>query len=237
MLRFLTTLLVVCFLATSVYSQSIDYDTHSAWILPATLIGLGIAANNTSFKEEVQKSIPRTDTDIDDYLQFAPIALMYSSYLWDSEHRNNIGVQSAYWGVSQGISHAAVWLTKWLVDSERPNGTNNRSMPSAHTANAFVNATVLYEEFKNHNLWMAYSGYLMATAVGLLRITNNAHWISDVLVGAGIGILATKLVYLWDFRRSKKSDGDARENKAVEMPIALSYSQGGYLVSYTFNLN
>jgi len=27
---------------------------------------------------------------------------------------------------------------------------------------------------------------------------NNAHWFSDVVVGAGIGMLVTKIVYMFD---------------------------------------
>ena len=35
----------------------------------------------------------------------------------------------------------------------------------------------------------------MATATGVMRILNNRHWISDVMSGAGIGILSTELGY------------------------------------------
>lgn len=35
----------------------------------------------------------------------------------------------------------------------------------------------------------------MATATGLMRMANNKHWLSDVMVGAGIGILSTEFGY------------------------------------------
>jgi len=42
-----------------------------------------------------------------------------------------------------------------------------------------------------------------------MRILNDKHWFSDVMVGAGIGILSTNLVYLthqnkykWDWRKN-----------------------------------
>jgi membrane-associated phospholipid phosphatase len=38
-------------------------------------------------------------------------------------------------------------------------------------------------------------GYGVATATGVMRVLNNRHWISDVLSGAGIGILSTELGY------------------------------------------
>jgi len=59
-----------------------------------------------------------------------------------------------------------------------------------------VNAQVLYEEFKDTSPVLSYSGYAFASTTGALRVFNNAHYISDILVGAGIGILVTKIVYL-----------------------------------------
>jgi membrane-associated phospholipid phosphatase len=35
----------------------------------------------------------------------------------------------------------------------------------------------------------------MATATGFLRMYNDKHWFSDVMAGAGIGILSTKIAY------------------------------------------
>jgi membrane-associated phospholipid phosphatase len=55
---------------------------------------------------------------------------------------------------------------------------------------------VLYKEFKDTNSWIAYSGFVVATATGCLRMTNNKHWLPDVMVGAGIGILTVNVVYL-----------------------------------------
>ena len=37
----------------------------------------------------------------------------------------------------------------------------------------------------------------MATVTGVSRMLNNKHWLSDVLVGAGIGILSVELGYLF----------------------------------------
>jgi membrane-associated phospholipid phosphatase len=37
--------------------------------------------------------------------------------------------------------------------------------------------------------------YTIATGVGVMRVLNNKHWASDVLAGAGFGILSTELTY------------------------------------------
>jgi membrane-associated phospholipid phosphatase len=36
----------------------------------------------------------------------------------------------------------------------------------------------------------------VATGIGAMRVMNNRHWVSDVLVGAGIGVFSTNIVYL-----------------------------------------
>jgi len=38
--------------------------------------------------------------------------------------------------------------------------------------------------------------FTLASGIGVFRILNNRHWISDVLTGAGLGILSVELSYL-----------------------------------------
>ena len=57
-------------------------------------------------------------------------------------------------------------------------------------------AEVLHQEFKDKTIWISVAGYSVATAVGVMRILNNRHWLSDVVGGAGFGILSAKLTYL-----------------------------------------
>lgn len=56
------------------------------------------------------------------------------------------------------------------------------SFPSGHTANAFAGATILSIEYKDKYPWVPYVAYGMASGVGVMRIANNRHYISDVLL-------------------------------------------------------
>jgi membrane-associated phospholipid phosphatase len=164
-------------------------------ILPVSLIAIGSALNYTNFKYFVKGKIANTtNTHLDNYIQYAPIAELYISDLAGIKHKNSVWNQTKYLAISEIITSALVQSLKLLTRVERPNG-GTLSFPSGHTSNAFTSATVLYEEFRDENLAVALSGYGFSTATGILRMTNNKHWISDVLAGAGIGILVAHLVY------------------------------------------
>ncbi len=85
---------------------------------------------------------------------------------------------------------------KYTASEERPDGSTSNSFPSGHTATAFMAATILHKEYGlTRSLWYSVGGYTVATGIAAFRVMNNRHWVSDVLTGAGIGILSTELGY------------------------------------------
>ena len=68
---------------------------------------------------------------------------------------------------------------------------NYQSFPSGHTTAAFAAAAAVTSESQRwwpQGIWIvAPAMYGGATLVGLSRMYNNAHWASDVALGAGIG--------------------------------------------------
>jgi membrane-associated phospholipid phosphatase len=70
-------------------------------------------------------------------------------------------------------------------------GGGYASFPSGHTTVAFAAASVVTSELQRwrpRSVWfVAPAMYGGATLVGLSRMYNNAHWASDVAVGAAIG--------------------------------------------------
>lgn len=61
------------------------------------------------------------------------------------------------------------------------------SLPSGHTAVAFSFAGVIWR--KVDNKFIRFSSLFLATSVGLARIYLNRHWLSDVILGAGLGFM------------------------------------------------
>ena len=90
---------------------------------------------------------------------------------------------------------SAVNTLKQTTHVVRPDGSNDRSFPSGHTATAFMMATMLTKEYGHKSPWIGIGAYTAASATGLMRMANNKHWLSDVLTGAGIGILSTEIGY------------------------------------------
>lgn len=144
----------------------------------------------------------------DDYLAFVPIFAVYGLDLAGLDARNGFWDRTNILLKAEAMGFAVVTLLKVGINRTRPNGENMDSFPSGHTAQAFVSATFLHREYGHISPWYSIAGYTMASSVGALRIMNDKHYLSDVLFGAGIGILVTNLAYLThNYKRTKKLRG------------------------------
>ena len=135
-------------------------------------------------------------TGIDDYTQFFGPAMVVGLKLGGYEGRSDWPRLLASAGMSYAIMAGFVNGIKHTAKEMRPDGSTANSWPSGHTATAFVGATLLHKEYGlTRSPWWSVAGYGVATATGVMRVLNNRHWISDVMSGAGIGILSTELGY------------------------------------------
>ena len=135
-------------------------------------------------------------SEIDNYTQFSGIALTVGLKLAGVEGRSSWPRLFASSLASYGVMAGFVNGIKYTASELRPDGSTRNSWPSGHTATAFVGATILHKEYGlTRSPWYSIAGYTVATATGVMRVLNNRHWISDVLSGAGIGILSTELAY------------------------------------------
>lgn len=147
---------------------------------------------------------------IDDYIQYAPLAAVYSLNLFGIQGENNFGNRTALALKSILLNDFIVSHVKRWTGSQRPDG-GMRSFPSGHTSVAFALAHFMHHEYRDRSIWYSVGAYSTAATVGVLRIAKNKHWISDVMAGAGFGMLSTELVYLthlykWDNEHIRNFD-------------------------------
>jgi membrane-associated phospholipid phosphatase len=66
------------------------------------------------------------------------------------------------------------------------------SAPSGHSAMAFALAASLSDEIRNP--WAAAGLYTLAAGTAYSRVNDDAHWMSDVIAGAAVGVAAAKFM-------------------------------------------
>lgn len=86
--------------------------------------------------------------------------------------------------VAQGITE----ILKRTVREERPNGSDDLSFPSGHSAGAFSSAMFVH---KRYGWKPALVPYAMALVTGWSRVRAKAHYWHDVLAGAAVSALTT----------------------------------------------
>lgn len=165
--------------------------------VPLIVAGLVVQERDRGFRHLRNDYVPSFRLHYDDYLQYAPAALMLGLKIGGVRGRSSWGRMLVSDAFSVALMAGAVNSLKYTCRMPRPDGSNNKSFPSGHTATAFMAATMLHKEYGPRSPWYSIAGYSMATVTGVSRMLNNKHWFSDVLVGAGIGILSVELGYLF----------------------------------------
>ena len=206
---------IFIFFANSIIAQHIEIDSiqnktpsknlkfkYKQLIIPSVLIGYGVIGIesdglimvNSGIKEEVNENIDEKFT-IDDFSQYLPAASVYGLNAFGVKGKHNFKDRTIILGTSYLIMSASVLSLKSITKVERPDGSAFNSFPSGHTATAFAGAEFLWQEYKDVSFWYGISGYAIATGTGIFRMYNDRHWLTDVVAGAGIGILSTKIAY------------------------------------------
>jgi membrane-associated phospholipid phosphatase len=117
---------------------------------------------------------------------------------------------------SQVTSQVLVQGIKLMTRRERPDESNNHSFPSGHTASAFASATVLERHFG----WkVGVPAYGFATYVAMARMSANKHHMSDVIMGAAMGLASARAVTV--------------DVRGAQFSVGVVPTQGGAAVTFT----
>ena len=170
--------------------------------IPAALITYGAitaqgdAGINHDTRTFVRKQFRPVSTGFDNTLIIAPYFELIGVALAGVESRNDRINTLLVIAKGEAIMLASTFAVKYLANENRPNQSDNLSFPSGHTAQAFLAASIVHTEFRDKSQWYGVGAYTIATSVAALRMINDKHWQSDVVAGAGFGILSAHLAYL-----------------------------------------
>lgn len=208
-------------------------------IVPVTLIGVGVIGlgsdwlkgHDTEVKEELQEH-SHSQVTIDDFTQFAPLAALYGLKLCGVKGRHDYVDMTIIAGTAYLLTGVTVFGLKTITAVERPDGSSRNSFPSGHTATAFAGAELLRREYWDVSPWIGIAGYAVAAGTGFFRMYNNRHWLTDVLAGAGVGILSAQAAY-WLYPVITKTFLKKRYDKVFVAP-AISPQSVGVSAMITF---
>lgn len=206
-------------------------------ILPASLItvgAIGTAIDGMNDFHLFSRKDSVKQIHVDDYLEWGMLGWVFVCDLMGKEKHNFVD-QFFLLALAEGMNGLMTQGIKKWVNETRPDGTPY-SFPSGHTANAFLGAHLAYKEFKDSSPVLAWSGYVIATFVAGSRLYNNRHWVSDVVAGAGFGILSVELSYLIYFpiRNAIARKVNLKANKQLVVAPTLNEKGGGIYFSLIF---
>lgn len=193
-------------------SENTKFHTQEI-LIPSGLMLSGALVLTTEKREAPigqNKNLLALGGYFEDYAQYSPHLSVYIFEWAGMKPKTDFWNQTAILAKSQLLVLGSSYLLKNTFRQPRPDGSNTFGFPSGHTANAFSGAEMLAMEYKENYPWVPYVAYTAATGVGVLRVVHDKHYWSDVLFGAGLGILSTKIAY-WthQYQWKQKSEKDA----------------------------
>jgi hypothetical protein len=115
---------------------------------------------------------------------------------------------------SLAIAELITESLKYTVRRERPDGSGRNSFPSGHAADTMAFATALERHF-DWRLWLP--AYTFATYVAMSRLHDNVHYLSDVVAGSAVGIIAGRTV---------------TRHGRTKFPVEAMAVPGGFAIGY-----
>lgn len=205
-------------------------------IIPGVISGIGLYAltddsqiDRYEIVEERNEYFNSFNYKADNYLQFMPVGIAYGLKMCHFKSRDDLLNMTVKLAKSELMMIAVVYPLKSLTKGSRPDTGAPTTFPSGHTAQAFLAAAFLDDQYRQVSPWISVGGYTIATAVGVSRMLNNRHWISDVFFGAGVGLASYRISQLThQYRWSGK-----KKDIAV-LPILIDGDKAGLIAAWRF---
>jgi len=177
----------------------------------------------------------------ENYTVLATSGLFYfGGLIFQNEKAQQTGVMSV-----EALAHAGLIVTvgKLITGRQRPRYENGKdywhwfpstfkqfgkdpqskydAFPSGHSIAAWSLATVIAKQYSNYTI-VPILAYTAATGVALSRITQDAHWMSDIIIGSALGYTIGSFV--------------VRERKNTHWTLFPSSNGKGVFLTSTYKL-
>jgi membrane-associated phospholipid phosphatase len=172
---------------------------------------------------------PAPNKDVQDAIPAAAVFVAtwgYANLIGDTNGR------AEAWAMLEagGLGGVTAYALKYAIGREGPDQTSNpnqwrkgggNSFPSFHSTAAFAVGTVLAESGSDDYRWLRrVLGYGLGAATGYERLKHNAHWLSDTVGGAALGIASAHFAMN---RRDRKDEDTGLSVVPVERGAMLTY--------------
>lgn len=203
--------------ALAAISAAYQYDNRArAHFVPSTSTGL-----DTNNRNDLHDALPAA-------VAFGGTWL--AAHLTDDDDGRE---EAASMFESAALSSVAGYVLKQAAGRSRPDVTTDRSawrsggdaFPSLHVTAAFAIGTVLAESGNDRYRWIRrVLGYGIGAGTAYERLRHNAHWFSDTVAGAALGLATARFVM-------KRHDRSAVRTAAMLVPL-----HDGMMFTYTVPL-
>ncbi len=161
-----------------------------------------------------------------DVAQYVPTVFPWALKLCGEPTRSGWGRMATSHAFTGVLMAGSVSLLKDNVSSIRPDGTDNRSFPSGHSAWVYMGATITARELGWRSPWYTMGAYSVASAVAMQRVVDRRHLPQDVATGAAIGVLATQAGYyladlIWGGRQLDNPFGGVSDSNEYRFSLSL----------------
>lgn len=180
----------------SFQKNMLDQEMKFDWMSTLPILkGLFLTKTSNKFTHR-DVIFPFKSSDFSEYIpSITPLAITWALKGLGIESRSKAKRLATANAIGLGIDVSLVLSMKKMFDRQRPDGKDNDSYPSGHSALAFFSATILDREYGHYSPWVSVAGYSLAMGTQIRRIHLNRHYLNDVILGAGIGTVSANLGY------------------------------------------
>jgi PAP2 superfamily protein len=219
------------------FTAPLRWDGRDWLQFGGSLAAIGIAHEyDADVRDHFVSGAAAGKQDTHDLRDAAPLAIMVAgtwaaATLWNDRAGFEEGRVMLEAG---GLAALSTTVFKFAAGRSRPNETSQvddwrsggDSFPSMHVSTAFAVGTVLAESGNNRYRWLRRGiGYGLAGATAYARLDHNAHWLSDTVAGAALGIATAQFTME---RRDRHLDRSA---------VTIIPMEGGAMLTYSLRLD